>query len=140
VNEEQQHILRFYDEMIDPTPIGHELVVAQRAFVSLLFQERDLSGCYFFTSHATLCISRFRTHRESSDNPLLTVIASGKRRSLHLALRMPLEAERGDSSFVNRSIIHETNCSADHALVEFDRLYGKFLSAHQARHSDGDEA
>jgi hypothetical protein len=138
VNEEQRHILRFYEEMTDPTPVGQGLVLAQRAFVSLLFQERELTGCYFFTSHGTLCISRFRTHRESSDNPLLTVAASGKQ-SLHFELRIPLDNEHGRSSFLARFVRHQSTCSTDRALAEFDRLYGKFLRAHEARHPDGGE-
>src|SRR3954464_13961989 len=119
----RDEILAFYDRLAE-TP-GWDFCDVTRRFVRQLFQDRELAGSHFFTSHEAFCISRFPTYDERNGEPLLSVTASAPDR-LHFDFRVELRPEDG----VYRSITQSVNCPEDRGLAEFDRLYEKFLAAH----------
>ena len=117
-------LLKFYQE-ISSRP-GCEVLQALHVFLPRLFQERDLTGCTFFTSHAALCIVRYPTYDERRDKPLLSINCTAKDR-LQFEFRITL------ASFpVYRALTESANCPLDLGLQEFDRMYAKFLDAHEA--------
>ena len=110
---------------------GGAWVDAQRAFVSLLFRERDLSRCFFSTSHATLCISRYADYSEGADKPLLTATAQDdKRILLELRVKVAGAGDGASPSFAFRSVTYSCMCTTDRALTEFDSLYAMFIDEH----------
>jgi hypothetical protein len=78
------------DDLVDKEGFG--FVDATRTFVRALFREREMPGCHFFTSHETLCISRFAAHRETCDNPLLSITGATSPNRLHFTLRIETSA------------------------------------------------
>ena len=126
----QEDILKFYEDFR-----GHsdwEFLEALRMFLPRLFRERDLAGCTFFTSHATLCIVRYPTYPEWCDKPLLSINCTAKDR-LQFEFRITLASEP-----VYRALTESANCALELGLQEFDRLYAKFLNAHGSRPSEGE--
>src|SRR5262249_42761203 len=103
---------------------GWENLEAMRVFLPRLFRERDLTGCTFFTSHATLCIVRYQTFPEWCDKPLLSINCTAKDR-LQFEFRITLASEP-----VYGTLTESANCPLEVGLLEFDRLYEKFLDAH----------
>src|SRR4051794_33157591 len=129
MTDNQRHIVGFYEELSSDNPIEESAIETLRQFVKLLFAQRELRGSFFFTSHATLCISRGATHAEGSGKPLLTVAPGGKD-NLILGLRVELHHDGSGASYAYRSVTYNCGCSSDRALAEFDHLYGKFLDEH----------
>jgi hypothetical protein len=123
-------ILKFYEEFRSHG--GWDRVEAMRTFLPTLFRERSLDGCTLFTSHEALCIARYPSHAERSGKPLLSINCSAKDR-LQFELRVELEREP-----VYRAITETANCPLDLGLAEFDRLYAKFLEAHDDRSPGGE--
>jgi hypothetical protein len=115
-------IIAFYDDF--PQKPGWAHLEAVRLFLPVLFRERELSGCTFFTSHETLCIVRYPTYPEWCDKPSLFINCASKER-LRLSFRILLSAEP-----VHRTLTEDVVCSLPQGLDEFDRLYAKFLAAH----------
>jgi hypothetical protein len=119
-------ILAFYDRLAEKD--GVLFADVTRTFARALFRQREMPGCHVFTSHEVLCISRFPTHSERSDKPLLSITATSPNR-LHFQLRIETPADDG----VHRAITESANCPADRGFEEFDRLYAMFIAAHDAR-------
>src|ERR1051325_5757597 len=129
-NKSQENILKFYEELCGHT--GSEFLEPLRVFLPRLFRERDLTGCTFFTSHATLCIVRFPRYPEWSDKPLLSIISTSKDR-LQFEFRITFATEP-----VYRTLTESANCPLELGLQEFDQLYAKFLDAHRGWPFEGE--
>src|SRR5262249_7509127 len=115
-------VLKFYEELRSPT---WELLEALRVFLPRLFRERDLTGCTFFTSLATLCIVRYPTYHEWCDKPVLTINCTTKD-ILRFEFRITMASDP-----VYRALTESVNCPLELGLEEFDRMYTKFLDAHK---------
>jgi hypothetical protein len=120
----REDILAFYDRLLAHP--GFESLEPMRLFLPLLFRERDLSGCWLNTSHQTLCISRYPTHAERCDRPLLSIVSTAADR-LHFDLKIPTL-----TGPISRGRTEWSNCPLESGLAEFDRLYARFLAAHDA--------
>ena len=123
-------IIRFYEEFRSYG--GWDRLEAMRAFLPTLFRERALDGCHFFTSHEALCITRYPTYEARRGKPLLSINCWAKDR-LHFELRVELQRDA-----ICRAITESANCPLDSGLAEFDRMYAKFLEAHNGRPPGGE--
>lgn len=93
-------------------------------FLDRLFRERDLADCTFFTSLNTFCIVRFPTDSEWRYKPLLSIkIVSSTNVLFELRITHATKPAL-------RAMTESSSAPYDVALDEFDRLYAKFLSAH----------
>lgn len=94
-------------------------------FLDLLFDERDFTGCTFFTSLFTFCIVRFPTYGEWRFKPVLSVrIASSANVLIELRITNATKPAL-------RAVTESSNAPYDVALDEFDRMYKMFLRAHE---------
>lgn len=118
----QADILQFYEDFRSHG--GWDHIETMRTFLPRLFRERSLDGCTLFTSHETLCIVRYPSYPAWCDKPLLSINCTAKDR-LQLELRITRDAKP-----VHRAFTESASCPLDLGLVEFDRLYAKFLDAH----------
>ena len=121
----RQEILQFYEEFRRHD--GWEFLEGLRVFLPRLFRERPLEGCTFFTSHATLCITRSPGYPEWFETPLLMINCTAKDR---LQFDLRITVSQGP---VVRTVTQGSNCPVELGLDEFDRLFASLISAHTNR-------
>ena len=121
--QSKEEIIRFYEDFRRHP--GWNRLEALRIFLPQLFRERELSGCTFFTSHETLCISRYPSYPEWSDNSSLFINCTS---SEHLRISFQVVLARKP---VFRTVTEDVVCTIPQGLEEFDRLYAKFIAAHE---------
>lgn len=119
----QVDVLAFYEHPRTQLA-GWTHLAALRAFLPELFAARDLSGCYFFTSHSVLCVSLFATYQARHGQPLLSIYATTAE---HLEFQFSTFVERPP---IFRALTERVVCPLASGLAEFDPLFQKFLAAH----------
>jgi len=115
-------ILDFYADLIEKRDSADRRNF--RDFLERLFRERDLAGCTFFTSLHTFCIVRFPTYAQWRFQPTMSLrIASSANVRIELRLTQQIKPAL-------RAETESSSAPYAIALEEFDRLYAKFLAAH----------
>jgi hypothetical protein len=127
----REEIIRFYDDLCRES--GHSYAEGMRLFLPQLFGERELAGCTFFTSHATLCVVRYPTYPEWVGKPAIDIISTAPNR-IQIEFTVTTSSDP-----VHRTLTEAVNCPIDLALAEFDLMYGRFLAAHEVPPSGGGE-
>lgn len=94
-------------------------------FLDTLFRERDLSGCTYYTSLNTFCITRSPWNSERRRKPSLALSVASS-----VAVLIEL---RTVTSLKPTARWTTESCSVryERALDEFDRLYAKFVALYQ---------
>jgi hypothetical protein len=110
-------IVAFYEDFKKEE--GWEFLAEVEALVRRIIQNRDTSGIYPFTSHETLCLTRYQTYPEWYDKPLIS-INSTRTGKFKFELTEPLEDNE-----VYRQKSEAIVCSPDKALEVYDELVAK---------------
>lgn len=94
-----------------------------KKFVIHLIQNRDLQNLHCFTSHETLCVTKFKTHPEWFDKPLVTIdINWGASEQYKYKFSL---VERQEKDNVIREFVESVLCSFGKSLEIFDEMIEK---------------
>jgi hypothetical protein len=94
------------------------------SFLDALFQGRDLSGCFYYTSLHSFCITRFPTYSEWRHKPSLDLrVASSTNMLIELRIFTAIKP-------VLRWTTESSSVRYELAMDEFDRHYSRFLAIH----------
>ena len=94
-----------------------------KKFVSHLIENRDLQNLNYFTSHETLCITKFKTYLEWRDKPLVAIDINWGA-DVQYKYKFSL-IDRKEQDNVLREFAESIFCSFDKSLTVFDEMSSK---------------
>jgi hypothetical protein len=116
-----KELIDFYDEFSSQE--NYKEIEGMKKFVILLVKNRNLQNLHYFTSHETLCITKFKTHPDWFDKPLVTIdINWGADEQYKYKFSL---VKRQEEDNVLREFAESEFCSFDKSLKVFDEMIEK---------------